>query len=84
MSKLNKQLLKARMVELGIRQTDLADNCKMDRSTLNRKINGKREFTLDEIQRLIAALDLSLEGAARIFFPNSLRGKVADMPLMEK
>lgn len=60
--------LRGKMVELRVTQGDLAKELGISPSTLNLKLNGKREFTLSEIWRI--KLALNLENTDAYFFSN--------------
>jgi len=44
--------LKAEMARSGLTTQDIANILKIHRSTISAKINGKREFTLSEMQTI--------------------------------
>jgi len=48
----NKQKLKAELVLRDMSMADFAQKLNMNKSTLNRKINGKSEWSLSEIQSI--------------------------------
>ena len=50
--------LRGRMAETGITQNALAKSLGMSRSTLSLKMNGKREFTLTELQIIVKVLNI--------------------------
>lgn len=50
--------LRGRMAEAGITQNALAQSLGMSRSTLSLKMNGKREFTLTELQIIVKVLNI--------------------------
>ena len=60
--------IKALLVEKQLRQEQLADLAKMDKTTLNRKLNGHTEFTLTEIDRISKALDIEAMRIPHYFF----------------
>ncbi len=51
--------LKGRMVIAGYTQKTLSEVLKMNVNTLNRKLNGRSQWTLEEISRLCDALGIS-------------------------
>jgi len=51
--------LKGKIIAAGYTQKTLSEVLKMKVNTLNRKINGRSQWTLDEIARLCEALGLS-------------------------
>lgn len=65
---INKKLLKVAMVMSGMTQSDLAKAMGMSTASMNYRINGKREFSISEIQLLCELLHLSDEQKLQIFF----------------
>jgi len=57
--------LKALMSLHKLKQSDIADKLGIDLSTFNLKINGKRDFTITEIEKIKALFNLPYE---EIFF----------------
>lgn len=53
--------LKAKRVELGLTQTDVANKLGIDISTYNAKEQGKRPFTIKEILMLLNILKCKFE-----------------------
>ena len=53
--------LKAKRVEHGLTQADLADKLGVDISTYNAKEQGKRDFTIKEILQLLNILQCKFE-----------------------
>ena len=51
-------LLKGKIVMSGISRKELAKMIHMSESTLSDKINGKRSFTVDEVELLCDILDI--------------------------
>ena len=51
-------LLKGKIVMSGISRRELAKMIHMSESTLSDKINGKRSFTVDEVELLCDILDI--------------------------
>lgn len=51
-------LLKGKIVMSGISRRELAKMIHMSESTLSDKINGKRSFTIDEVELLCDILDI--------------------------
>ena len=66
MLKINKQ--KAEMARNEKKKKKLAEELGMHPVTLSNKINGKTEFTCDEIMKIGEILHLSQERIAEIFF----------------
>lgn len=64
---MNQQLLKAKMVEMGKTQGQVALEIGMSEMSLSRKIRGKREFHLSEILDL--CLLLKIQNPVEIFLP---------------
>jgi transcriptional regulator with XRE-family HTH domain len=58
--------IKGRMAELGISQKEVAEKLEISTHGYNRKINGKRPFTIPEAEKLIIILDL--KNPAEYFF----------------
>lgn len=56
---------KAWLVEHGIKQSDLAELLELDLSNVNEKVNGKQEFTMQQVKTICAKYGLS----ADIFLP---------------
>ncbi len=65
---MNKQLLKAKMVEHGDTQAQLAAAIGISASNLNDKINGKVSFRQNEIAAIRSRYNLSAQEVDRIFF----------------
>lgn len=53
--------LKAKRVEHGLTQTDLANKLGIDISTYNAKEQGKRNFTIKEVLRILTILQCKFE-----------------------
>ncbi len=60
--------LKGKIAEKGMKQYELAEKIKVNKSTLNRKIKSGENFTLGEAIRISKALSLTKEEAMEIFF----------------
>lgn len=65
---MNLNLLKARMVEKGISDEDLAKCLGINISTLFRKKSGESDFYRKEIQKIKSYLELTDEDVTLIFF----------------
>ncbi|MBQ9047409.1 MAG: hypothetical protein IJ120_05880 [Solobacterium sp.] len=65
---MNLQLLKARMVEKGVDDTQIASALGINISTLYRKKSGESDFYRKEIQIIKMVLNLSDEDVRNIFF----------------
>ena len=66
----NTRLLKAKMVEKGFTQGDIAERIGLSPTSVNRKINGKMDFTATEIYRLCDLLSINDKNA--VFFANDV------------
>ncbi|MCD7722517.1 MAG: helix-turn-helix domain-containing protein [Clostridiales bacterium] len=64
---INSNLLKAKIIEFGYSQKDIADFLNISLATLNYKINGKREFKMSEIAPLCKILNLNETELNQIF-----------------
>lgn len=56
------------MKERGLTQSEVAERASFNICTLNAKLNGKYEFTADEISRLSTALEIPSEDIGAYFF----------------
>lgn len=65
---MNEMLLKAKMVEHGVTDQEMAEIIGIDASSFYRKKCGKSDFYRKEIQTMKIRLDLSGEDIDRIFF----------------
>ena len=54
----NSLKVKARIMELGLNQEDVAKKLGIDSSTFNLKINNNRRFYVDEVAKLCEILDI--------------------------
>lgn len=72
---INKKMLKAAMVMSGMTQGDLAKAMGMSTPSMNYRINGKREFSISEIQMLCELLELSDEQKLQIFLKTYVENK---------
>lgn len=64
----NTAKLKAKIVEKGMVQEEIAQALGMTIATFNYKVNNKREFKASEIKRLSERLSLTAEEVNTIFF----------------
>jgi len=64
----NKPMLLAKMALNGYTAYKLAEDIKLSRQSMSYKINGKREFNVDEINAISGLLNLTLEERDAIFF----------------
>lgn len=60
--------LRGKIYEKYRRQGDFADEIGMDRATLSGKMNGRTQWTLDEVCRACEVLDIPLCDAHEYFF----------------
>ena len=65
---MNKALLEYKMSERGKSIVDMCDMLSISRSAFYRKCNGKSEFTMSEIKKIVDFLDL--DSPMEIFFAN--------------
>ena len=65
---MNKALLEYEMTEKGKSISDMCDMLNISRSAFYRKCNGKSEFTMSEIKKIVDFLNLS--SPVEIFFAN--------------
>lgn len=62
--------LRGKMKEKNITQAELADSIGVARSTVNRKMNnGGNDFSIEEVQLILVALNISNDEAIEIFLP---------------
>lgn len=71
----NKPLLKGKMAEREMSTEKLANLIGINVATLHRKIVGKSEFTLPEVQAARLALRLTVKESEQIFFAQELAHK---------
>ncbi len=64
----NKPMLLAKMALNGYTAYKLAEDIKLSRQSMSYKINGKREFNVNEINAISGLLNLTLEERDEIFF----------------
>jgi predicted transcriptional regulator len=65
---MNKAFLEYKMGENGKSITDMCDMLEISRSAFYRKCNGKSEFTMSEIKKIVDFL--KLDSPVEIFFAN--------------
>ena len=75
---INKNLLKAKIVERGFTQTQVRKIMGLADNTFSFKVNGKKEFFNDEIQQLQQILKLSNDELLSIFYPNEEEGSATE------
>lgn len=61
-------ILKGKIAEKGLNQTQLAEIIQMDRSTLNRKLKTGEDFSIKEAEKIALVLELNKMEAISIFF----------------
>ena len=66
------RLLKAKRVLKGMYQHEVAKEIGISHKTYNFKENGKVEFNVEEILKVIQCLDLTFDEVNDIFFANKL------------
>lgn len=64
--KVNK--IKARMVEMGFTQSEVAQKIGMNQSTLSLKLSGKRPLSINEAENICKILDIGNENFGEYFF----------------
>ena len=55
------EAIKNRMLEKGLKQTELAAKLQMDYQSLTRALNHRRPIYAEELPRFAAALDVSMD-----------------------
>jgi len=64
--------LKVIMFARKVTQADLADMLNVSEQTVNAKLNGRGDFTIEEAEKIIE--ELEIENPTAIFFKSVLRG----------
>ena len=64
----NSLKVKARIMELGLNQDDVAKELGIDYSTFNLKINNNRRFYVDEVAKLCELLHIKTSKELRDYF----------------
>lgn len=67
---MNANLLRAKMKELGKTQEEVAVASGISKNSLSRKLNGKRDFRLSEVERICVVL--KIEDPGPVFFTPSI------------
>ncbi|GAA5396949.1 hypothetical protein SuUB81_10240 [Streptococcus uberis] len=67
----NKQKLKAVIVEKNTTQELLANELNIDRSTFSRKMSVNGKFTVEEANEIVKSLGLTKDEALAIFFADT-------------
>lgn len=65
--------IEGRMKEKGYTQAEICRQLKMTQSSFSKKINGRANFTYDEMAALIKTLFIADEEISEFFFPELLR-----------
>jgi Plasmid maintenance system antidote protein len=74
----NTELLKQRLSEIGMTQTQLAEAIAIAVPTMSQKINNLRPFSLDEAEKVAAILKIKDKDFGRFFFDTHLRSANCD------
>ena len=69
--------LRAKMVEKGMTQEKLAIALKIAPQTLNAKINGRTQFTLEELLKVTSIL--RIENPTDIFFTEKFQNEINEV-----
>lgn len=67
----NKQKLRAVVVEKNLTQEWLADKLNVNRSTFSRKMSVNGKFTVEEANEIVKSLGLTKDEALAIFFADT-------------
>ena len=67
-------LLKAKLIEMGYRQEDIADILNISSQSFSYKLNNKREFKASEIEALCSVLKIQNKDAYFFCSANSQNG----------
>ena len=65
---INTNKIKARIVELGMNQGDVAEEMKLAQPTLSQKLNNIRAMDLEEAEKLSKILEIPAEEFCNYFF----------------
>lgn len=65
---MEKHLLEAKLKEKKINIEILSTRIGMQKTTFYRKLNGKSDFFRNEIEKIVDALELTIEEMEKIFF----------------
>lgn len=68
----NEKKLKAKIVESGFNQEQVAEMLGLTIATFNYKVNGKSEFKASEIKKLWEVLSLTESDCMAIFFADAV------------
>ena len=69
---LNSRKLKARMVELGLTQKDVAEALSVNRSTASLKLNGRRPLYIEDAEKLCDLLRIPASEISAYFFNHEI------------
>lgn len=69
---LDAQKLKGKIVEAGMTQGELAKKIGISQNTLTRKLSGRRDFTVGEIDRICDVLQINDNGQKALIFLGSM------------
>lgn len=72
---MNSNKLKGKIVECRKTYQDCADALGISKAAFNYKINGRRMFNIDELEKLGIFLDMTGEELVNICFPNMCGGE---------
>ena len=64
----NVNKLKGKIIEKGYNVAEVSKAIGMDKGTFYRKLNNEGDFSIKEADKIIVALDLTLDEARAIFF----------------
>ena len=64
--------VKALMVFKNVKRSELAEKLGITYNTLTRKLNGTKEFDINEILKMKDIFDMDIELCARVFFYDNL------------
>lgn len=70
---MNSNKLKGKMIENGYSQSKMAKEIGISVQTLNAKLNGRTQFTLDEVVKITSILRIN--NPIEIFFNNTVPNK---------
>lgn len=69
---INSNKLKAKILEAGMTQGGLAEQIGLDSSSFSLKAAGKRNFTVQEVEKIATVLRIPTNELASIFFADYL------------
>ena len=65
----NTNKLRAKIAERGTTMTEIAKRIRIDPSSMSRKVKGSNDFTVGEMQAIVAELQMTPNEAMDIFLP---------------